>query len=144
MNAFAYLHDKLIEIRKERFQCPEALFRPSLLGLQLLGIHELVINSLESLDKDMQSVMVQNIVLTGGSILFPGFADRLQKELLPWKETNAIEGEIDIFEFPPEQTRMSSWVGGALVGRRAAFQHQCISETLYFDEGPQVISRMCF
>lgn len=64
-----------------RFRCPEALFEPSFLGLEASGIHELIYTAIHSCDIDVRKDLYGNIVLAGGSSLFPGMPERLQKEI---------------------------------------------------------------
>ena len=67
-----------ITIGNERFRCPEALFQPS---FQSVGIHEMCYNSIMKCDPDLRKDLYANIVLSGGNTAFPGFANRMQKEI---------------------------------------------------------------
>ncbi|PWA86447.1 actin [Artemisia annua] len=71
----------VITIGAERFRCPEALFQPSLIGLKFAGIHETIYNSIMNADKDIRKHLYGNIVLNGGSTMFPGIANRINKEI---------------------------------------------------------------
>ncbi len=66
----------------ERFRCPEALFCPSFLGMEQAGIHECIYNAIMKCQIDIRKDLYGNIVLAGGSSMFPGIADRLQKEMV--------------------------------------------------------------
>ena len=72
---------QVISVDKQRFRCPEALFQPSLLGMEVEGIHQTVYNSIMKCDIDTMGAMYENIVLCGGSTLCPGIADRMKKEI---------------------------------------------------------------
>ena len=72
---------QVITIGNERFRCPEALFQPSFLGMESAGIHETTYNSIMKCDVDIRKDLYGNIVLSGGTTMFPGIADRMQKEL---------------------------------------------------------------
>jgi actin-related protein len=61
-----------ISFNKERFMCPEALFRPSLVGKDLLGIHENTFKSIMKCPMDNRREIFSNIVLAGGGTCFPG------------------------------------------------------------------------
>ncbi|KAL0365958.1 UNVERIFIED_CONTAM: actin [Sesamum radiatum] len=65
----------------ERFHCTEVLFQPSLIGMEAAGIHETTYNSIMKCDEDISKDLYGNIVLSGGSTMFPGFADRISKEI---------------------------------------------------------------
>ena len=72
---------QVITIGNELFRCPEALFQPSFLGMESAGIHEITYNSIMKCDVDIRKDLYANTVLSGGSTMFPGIADRMQKEI---------------------------------------------------------------
>ncbi|GAA51173.1 actin beta/gamma 1 [Clonorchis sinensis] len=72
---------QVITIGNERFRCPEALFQPSFLGMESAGIHETTYNSIMKCDVDIRKDLYANTVLSGGSTMYPGIADRMQKEI---------------------------------------------------------------
>ena len=67
---------QVITIGNERFRAPEALFQPSLLGLESAGVHEFTYNSIMKCDVDIRKDLYGNIVLSGGTTMYPGIADR--------------------------------------------------------------------
>lgn len=52
-----------------RFRAPEALFQPSLLGLEANGIHETTYNSIMKCDLDIRKDLYGNIVMSGGTTM---------------------------------------------------------------------------
>lgn len=72
---------QIITIGNERFRTPEALFRPSLLGQETAGLHETLYTSIHKCDLDVRRDLYNNVVLSGGTTMYPGIADRIQKEL---------------------------------------------------------------
>ncbi|KAK6778423.1 hypothetical protein RDI58_025141 [Solanum bulbocastanum] len=72
---------QVITIGAERFRCPEVLFQPSTIGMEAAGIHETTYNSIMKCDVDIRKDLYGNIVLSGGSTMFPGIADRMSKEI---------------------------------------------------------------
>jgi actin beta/gamma 1 len=63
------------------FRCPEALFQPSLLGLEASGIHETTYNSIMKCDLDIRKDLYGNVVMSGGTTMYSGISDRMQKEI---------------------------------------------------------------
>ena len=63
---------QVITIGNERFRCPEVLFQPSLIGKESVGIHETTYNSIMKCDVDIRKDLYANIVLSGGTTMFPG------------------------------------------------------------------------
>merc|ERR1711864_35594 len=72
---------QVITIGNERFRCPEALFQPSFLGMEACGIHETTFNSIMKCDVDIRKDLYANTVMSGGTTMYPGIADRMQKEI---------------------------------------------------------------
>jgi actin-related protein len=63
---------QVITIGNERFRAPEALFQPSFIGLEAAGIHETTYNSIMKCDVDIRKDLYGNIVLSGGTTMYPG------------------------------------------------------------------------
>ncbi|KAL8175095.1 UNVERIFIED_CONTAM: hypothetical protein K2H54_013039 [Gekko kuhli] len=92
---------QVITIGNERFRCPEALFQPSFLGMESCGIHETTFNSIMKCDVDIRKDLYANTVLSGGTTMYPGIADRMQKEITALApSTMKIKG-----------ARINSWPG---------------------------------
>ncbi|MCO5605248.1 hypothetical protein L7F22_059428 [Adiantum nelumboides] len=72
---------QVITIRAERFQCLEVMFQLSLIGMEAAGIHETTYNSIMKCDVDIRKDLYENVVLSGGSTMFLGIADRMSKEI---------------------------------------------------------------
>lgn len=51
------------------------------LGMESTGIHETTYNSIMKCDVDIRKDLYANTVLSGGTSMFPGIADRMQKEI---------------------------------------------------------------
>ncbi|SBS80725.1 actin-related protein (ARP1) [Plasmodium ovale curtisi] len=61
-----------ILIGSERYRAPEVLFNPSILGLEYLGLSELIVTSITRADMDLRKTLYSHIVLSGGTTLFHG------------------------------------------------------------------------
>merc|ERR1712131_439206 len=72
---------QVITIGNERFRAPEALFQPSFLGMESCGVHETTYNSIMKCDVDIRKDLYANTVMSGGTTMYPGIADRMQKEI---------------------------------------------------------------
>ncbi|CAI9767557.1 unnamed protein product [Fraxinus pennsylvanica] len=55
--------------------------QPSMIGMEAAGIHETTYNSIMKCNVDIKKDLYGNIVLSGGSTMFPGIADRMNKEI---------------------------------------------------------------
>ena len=130
---------QVITIGNERFRCPEALFQPSFLGMQSAGIHETCYNSIIKCDVDIRKDLYSKIVLSGGSTMLPGIADRMRKEITalapPTMKINIIAR--------PEQ-KYSVWIGGSILASLSTFQQMWISKQEYYESGPVIVHHKCF
>ncbi|GKA67332.1 actin, partial [Tanacetum coccineum] len=79
--SFELPYGQVITIGAERFRCPEVLFQPSMIGMEAAGIHETTYNSIMKCDVDIRKDLYRNIVLSGGTTMFLGIADRISKEI---------------------------------------------------------------
>lgn len=103
---------KPLTIRDELFRCAEILFQPSLIGLDLYnsnGIHQTTYKSIAMCAIDIKKDLYRNIVLSGGSTMLPGFANRMSKEITALAPANM---KIKVVA-PPERNYMV-WLGGAV------------------------------
>uniref|UniRef100_A0A6Q2X1E3 Actin beta n=1 Tax=Esox lucius TaxID=8010 RepID=A0A6Q2X1E3_ESOLU len=97
---------QVITIGNERFRCPEALFQPSFLGMESCGIHETTYNSIMKCDVDIRKDLYANTVLSGGTTMYPGIADRMQKEI-----TSLAPSTMKIKIIAPPERKYSVWIG---------------------------------
>jgi actin beta/gamma 1 len=130
---------QVITIGNERFRCPEALFQPSFLGMEAQGIHETTYASIMKCDVDIRSDLYQNTVLSGGTTMFPGIADRMQKEL-----TALAPPTMKVKIIAPPERKYSVWIGGSILASLSTFQQMWISKEEYDESGPSIVHRKCF
>jgi len=130
---------QVITIGNERFRCPEAMFQPSFLGMRSCGIHEMTHNSIMKCDVDIRKDLYANTVLSGGSTMFPGIADRMQKEI-----TSLGPAYIKIKIIAPQERKYSVWIGGSLLASLSTFQQMWTSKQEYEESGPSIVHRKCF
>merc|ERR1711972_571998 len=70
---------QLITVGSERFRCPEVLFQPSFIGKEANGIHNTTFQSIMKCDVDIRKDLYANVVLSGGTTMFPGIGERMTK-----------------------------------------------------------------
>ncbi|KAG9396653.1 Actin-related protein [Carpediemonas membranifera] len=128
-----------IEVGSERFRCPEALFQPSMIGLEAVGIHETTYNSIMKCDVDIRRDLYGNIVLSGGTTMFPGIADRMEKEV-----SALAPSAMKIKIVAPAERKYSVWMGGSIVSSLSTFQSMWVSKEEYEESGAAIIHKKCF
>merc|ERR1712210_430083 len=130
---------QVITVGNERFRCPEALFQPSFLGMEACGIHETTYNSIMKCDVDIRKDLYANTVMSGGTTMYPGIADRMQKEI-----TALAPSTIKIKIIAPPERKYSVWIGGSILASLSTFQQMWISKQEYDECGPSIVHRKCF
>ncbi|XP_076455935.1 actin CyI, cytoplasmic-like [Babylonia areolata] len=129
----------IITVGNERFRAPELLFQPAFGGSELAGMHELVHNSIQKCDVDIRRDLYCNTVLSGGSTMYPGLADRLNKEM-----SAMAPSSIKVKVIAPPERKYSVWIGGSILASLSTFQQMWISKQEYDECGPSIVHRKCF
>merc|ERR1711953_359274 len=94
----------------------EALFQPSFLGMESCGVHETTYNSIMKCDVDIRKDLYANTVMSGGTTMYPGIADRMQKEI-----TALAPSAIKIKIIAPPERKYSVWIGGSILSSLSTF-----------------------
>ncbi|XP_078491720.1 actin, cytoplasmic-like [Ciona intestinalis] len=130
---------QVITVGNERFRSPEALFQPAFLEMESTdGMHETTYNSIMKCDVDIRKDLYANIVLSGGSTMFPGIADRMQKEI-----SALAPPTMKIKIIAPPERKYSVWIGGSILASLSTFQQMWISKQEYEESGPSIVHRKC-
>ena len=130
---------QVITIGNERFRCPEVLFQPSFVGMESSGIHDTTYASIMKCDVDIRKDLYANTVLSGGTSMFPGIADRMQKEI-----QHLAPSTMKIKIIAPPERKYSVWIGGSILASLSTFQQMWISKQEYDESGPSIVHRKCF
>ncbi|KAE8724103.1 Actin-7 [Hibiscus syriacus] len=105
---------QVITIRAERFRCPEC-------------------------DVDIRKDLYGNIILSGGSTMFPGIADCMSKEI-----TALAPSSMKIKVVAPPERKYNFWIGESILASLSTFQHMWISKGEYDKSGPSIVHNKCF
>ena len=130
---------QIVNIGNERFRAAEVLFQPSFIGAELCGIHELLLKSIGKCDIDIRKELFANIVLSGGTTMYPGMSERLHKEL-----KNAVPHSVPIKVCSPPERKYSVWIGGSILSSLTSFSNSWITKEEYDECGPPIVHRKCF
>jgi actin-related protein len=129
----------VLTIGSERFRCGEVLFQPSLIGKEASGVHETVFTSIMKTDVDIRKDLYMNVVVSGGTTMFPGIGERLTRELV-----TLAPSTMKIKVIAPPERKYSVWIGGSILASLSTFQQMWISKTEYDESGPTIVHRKCF
>jgi len=113
----------ILLVGNERFRCPEAFFNSEVIKPDLIlpGIHHTLFQTITSCPTNIRGKMYANIILSGGSTMFNGLADRLTKEI-----TAPARSKVKVIS-PPEG-KYSAWIGGSILASMSTFQQSWISK----------------
>merc|ERR1712087_660630 len=112
--------------------------KPSLIGKESDGIHTTTYDSIMKCDVDIRKDLYGNIVLSGGTTMFDGIADRMQKEI-----TALAPSTMKIKIIAPPARKYSVWIGGSILASLSTFQEMWISKQEFDEAGPGIVHRKC-
>merc|ERR1719331_2203779 len=119
----------IVTVHNQIIRCPELMFKPSLDGKEMKGL-------------------LANIVMSGGTTMFPNMPERLNAEV----EKLVAEGAKVKVIAPPERM-ISVWIGGSILASLSTFSRMWINQysqpdasppiTGYDEVGPRIVHQMC-
>ncbi|KAG0289413.1 actin [Linnemannia gamsii] len=74
-------------------------------------------------DVDIRRDLYGNIVMSGGTTMYPGIADRMQKEI-----TTLAPSSMKVKIVAPPERKYSVWIGGSILASLSTFQQMWISK----------------
>jgi actin-related protein len=107
--------------------------------METAGIHENTFNSIMRCDIDIRKDLYANVVLSGGTTMYQGIADRMDKEI-----TALAPNTMKVKIVAPMERKYSVWIGGSILASLSTFQQMWITKEEYNDSGPSIVHRKCF
>jgi len=129
---------QIITIGAERFRCAEALFQPNLVGLEQEGVSALTHRTILKSDVDIRRSLFSNVVVSGGTTMFAGFAERVHKELKA-----AAPSSMKVKIIAAAERKYSVWIGGSILSSLSSFEEMWITKNEYDEAGPSIVHRKC-
>ncbi len=114
-----------VDVGREAYRAPEILFQPELIGSESRGIHDCLVNSVMKTDIDLRRSLFSQMVLAGGSTMFPGFGDRLLNEV---RKHPLSPREVKIRIAAPPERLFSTWIGGSILASLSTFKTMWITK----------------
>ncbi|KAL9652600.1 hypothetical protein ABK040_000167 [Willaertia magna] len=127
---------QLITLDKELIDCTEILFDPMMLGKDCSGVAQMCFNTFNSCPLDVKKDFYSSIILSGGNTLFPGFRERIKKEL---ESSDKTFRSFNVKADPIRQ--FSSWMGGSVIASLPTFEETVITFEHYDDYGINCLYR---
>ena len=90
-------------------------------------------------DVDIRRELYSNVVMSGGTTMFPKLADRIQNEL-----TALAPSTMKIKCIAPAERKYSVWIGGSILASLSSFQEMWITKGEYNETGVGIVHKKCF
>jgi actin len=114
------------------------LFKPSFNGFEFDGIDQTLFDSIQKCAIDVRKDLYANIVLSGGTTMFNGLPERIEKEIVRLAPRAAKVRVVA----PPDR-KYPVWIGGSILASLATFPQMVITHEEYNDASPAIVHRKC-
>ena len=131
-----------IMIDTEKFDAPKVLLDPSLVGKNYLGLHQMVVTSIEKVNSEYREKLCGNIKLTGGNSCFKGLNEVMHtklRELLP-----KYNAKVKVKSVNSNMATFSSWIGGNVIAGLSIFKDLLITKKMWQENGNNIIHKQTF
>ncbi|OHT12230.1 Actin, nonmuscle [Tritrichomonas foetus] len=128
----------VIIVNEERFRCTELLFHPEMDHREIVGFHEAIFNAIMKTDIDIRRDLYKNVVLSGGSTVFPGLPERLEQEIV-----KLAPPAVTVKVSAPKERKYAAWIGGSMFAALDNFVDSCVTQAEYDECGPIIVERKC-
>ena len=117
-----------VVVKDQRIRCPEALFKPAMVGKEGSGIGQTCYDSIQRCDIDVRKDLYNCVVLSGGTSMYNGLPERLTKEIKALAPESMKE-EVKVIASP--ERKFAVWIGGSILSSISTFESMWITKTEY-------------
>jgi len=121
-----------------RIGAPELIYQPNLNGMSCKSVDALAWASVSASDIDVRRELCKNIIMSGGSTMYEGMADRLKQELV-----NRAPSGAEIRVVAAADRKYAVWKGGSTLASLSTFESSWVTKEDYEEHGAAVIHRKC-
>jgi len=121
-----------------RMGAPELLFDPTKNGMTCKSMPDLAWASVMAADIDVRKELCKNMIMSGGSTMYDGIADRLKQEII-----NRAPSGAEIRVVAAADRKYAVWKGGSTLASLSTFASSWVSKEDYEEHGAAVIHRKC-
>lgn len=86
----------------------------------------------------MRKDLYMNLVLSGGSTMFPGLPERMNKEM-----SARVPQSMRVKVVAPPERKFSVWIGGSILASLSTFADMWITKEQYEEFGPKIVHKKC-
>jgi actin-related protein 2 len=141
---------RTIKLGAERFQAPEVLFSPELMGVEGGGMADLVFKCISEMEIDNRMKLYEHVVLSGGSTMYAGLPSRLERDIKKLYLEHVLQGNTAGLkklklrvEDPPNRKHMVFLGAAVLANIMKAHDEFWISKQEWEEEGVNALHRKC-
>merc|ERR1711924_386496 len=124
---------QVVTVHNQMIRCPELMFKPSLDGKEMMGLHELTRKTVNDCDLDVRKDLLGNVVMSGGTTMFPNMPERLQSEL-----QDLVPEATKVKVIAPPERMISVWIGGSILSSLSTFARMWICRESDPDAQPRL------
>ena len=121
---------------KTRITTAELLFQPMLNGKECKSIHNLTWASVAASDVDVRRELLKNIIMSGGTPMYPGISDRLKSELAALAPAGS-----DIRIIANNDRKFAVWKGASTLASLSSFANSWVTKADYEEHGAAIVHR---
>jgi actin-related protein len=108
------------------------------LGKEFGGIQQQMFDTIMNCDMDLRKDLYANVVMSGGTTMYPGINERMTAEL-----KKLVPTSIEVRVVTPPERKYSVWIGGSILASLNTFQENWITREEYDECGPSIVHRKC-
>jgi len=114
----------------------EGNFNPGMIEKDGLGIHEMIVDCVDSMEATLKKDFYANIVLGGGNTSITNYPERLKKEI--GSKINSTLGANLKLNAQPER-KYSAWIGASVICTFNYFQSMWTCKSEYEESGHKIV-----
>ncbi|XP_060062979.1 uncharacterized protein LOC132543488 [Ylistrum balloti] len=118
------------------YHSSEGFFNTDLWGMDYPCVHKLVFKAIQYCPIDSRKEMYRAIYLSGGVTMLPGFAERLQKELIKLAPPSVI---VEVHAAP--QRYHAAYIGACSLANMDMFEQSCITGDEWAKNGVKAFAK---
>lgn len=123
----------------EKFQAPEIIFQPSLVGYDQCGLNECIETALRLYSNPVQNQLANNVFVTGGNSKIKGLLQRVSRHL---REIQPFSSQVSVTQACDPS--LDAWRGAAKWAGNELNKPYFISKNDYEEFGPQYFKEHLF
>ena len=129
-----------VNLESDAKKIPELMFTGNSEESGFMGVHKMIVEAITRTDLDIRKELYNNIVVTGGNTVIPGFIERVQVLVPEIAPTNT---KVKIISHMTTERKSSPWIGGSILSSLGSFQQMWMSKQEFDENGSIMVERKC-